>query len=129
MRRVLAAREKPLHWVGSSKRDFLGFPEAVKDDMGNALGIAQFGGAAPTAKPWKGLGPGVLEIVESHEGNAFRAVYTVRFAEAVYVLHAFQKKSPSGVRTAKRDVDLITRRLKVAQRDYEEQYGASRRSE
>ena len=71
MRRVPAADEKPLHWVGSSKRDFLSFPAAVKDDMGNALGIAQFGGTAPTAKPWKGLGPGVLEIVKSHDGNAF----------------------------------------------------------
>jgi len=79
MRRVLAAEEKPLHWVGSCKRDFLSFPAAVKEDMGNALGIAQFGGTAPTAKPWKGLGPGVLEIVESHDGNAYRAVYTVRF--------------------------------------------------
>ena len=67
-------------------RDFLEFPHAVKDDMGNALGIAQFGGTAPTAKPWKGLGPGVLEVVESHDGNAYRAVYTVRFAKAVYVL-------------------------------------------
>ena len=74
MRRVLAADEKPLHWVGSSKRDFLSFPAAVKEDMGNALGIAQFGGTAPTAKPWKGLGPGVLEVVESHDGNAYRAV-------------------------------------------------------
>src|SRR3954447_14538089 len=79
MRRVPAADEKPLHWVGSAKRDFLSFPAAVKDDMGNALGIAQFGGTSPTAKPWKGLGPGVLEIVESHDGNAYRAVYTVRF--------------------------------------------------
>jgi predicted XRE-type DNA-binding protein len=65
VRRTLSAGEKPLHWVGSSKRDFLEFPAAVKDDMGNALGIAQFGGTAPTTKPWKGLGPGVLEIVES----------------------------------------------------------------
>jgi phage-related protein/predicted XRE-type DNA-binding protein len=112
VRRVLAPDEKPLHWVGSSKRDFLSFPAAVKEDMGNALGIAQFGGTAPTAKPWKGLGPGVLEIVESHDGNAFRAVYTVRFEKAVYVLHAFQKKSPSGVRTANRDVDLVEQRLK-----------------
>ena len=84
MRRVLAADEKPLHWVGSFKRDFLSFPAAVKEDMGNALGIAQFGGAAPTAKPWKGLGPGVLEVVESHDANAYRAVYTVRFEKAVY---------------------------------------------
>jgi len=60
VRRVPAADEKPLHWVGSSKRDFLSFPAGVKEDMGNALGIAQFGGTAPTAKPWKGLGPGVL---------------------------------------------------------------------
>ena len=123
MRRVPAADEKPLHWVGSAKRDLLSFPAAVKDDMGNALGIAQFGGTAPTAKPWKGLGPGVLEVVELHDGNAYRAVYTVRFEKAMYVLHAFQKKSPSGVRTAKRDVDLVEQRLKQARRDYEEQYG------
>ncbi len=127
MRRVLAADEKPLHWVGSSKRDFLEFPHAVKDDMGNALGIAQFRGTAPTAKQWKGLGPGVVEIVESHEGNAYRAVYTVRFERAVYVLHAFQKKSPSGIRTAKRDVDLVAQRLKVAREDYEEHYGKPKR--
>ena len=127
MRRVLAADEKPLHWVGSSKRDFLDFPEAVKDDMGNALGIAQLGGTAPTAKPWKGLGPGVLEIVESHGGNAYRAVYTVRFENAIYVLHAFQKKSPSGIRTAKRDVELVAQRLKVAREDYEEHYGKPKR--
>jgi phage-related protein len=127
VRRVLAADEKPLNWVGSSKRDFLEFPHAVKDDMGNALGIAQFGGTAPTAKPWKGLGPGVLEVVESHESNAFRAVYTVRFPEVVYVLHAFQKKSPSGIRTAKRDVDLVAQRLKVAQKDHEEHHGKPKR--
>ena len=127
MRRVLAADEKPLHWVGSSKRDFLEFPHAVIDDMGNALGIAQFGGTAPAAKPWKGLGPGVLELVESHRGNAYRAVYTVRFEKAVYVLHAFQKKSLSGKRTAKRDVDLVAQRFQTAQKDYEEQYGKAKR--
>jgi len=127
VRRVPAADEKPLLWVGSAKRDFLNFPAAVKDDMGNALGIAQFGGTAPTAKPWKGLGPGVLEIVESHDGNAYRAVYTVRFEKALYILHAFQKKSPSGIRTAKRDVNLVEQRLKQAQRDYEEHYGKTTR--
>jgi phage-related protein len=127
VRRVPAPGEKPLHWVGAAKRDFLSFPMAVKEDMGNALGIAQFGGTAPTAKPWKGLGPGVLEIVEAHDGNAYRAVYTVRFEKAIYVLHAFQKKSPSGIRTAKRDVDLVAERLKSAARDYEEQYGKSKR--
>ena len=127
MRRVRPIDEKPLNWVGSSKRDFLEFPDAVKDDMGNALGIAQFGGVAPTAKPWKGLGPGVLEIVQAHDGNAYRAVYTVRFPEVVYVLHAFQKKSPSGIRTAIRDVELVAQRLKIAQRDYEEHYGKPKR--
>jgi phage-related protein len=127
VRHVLAANEKPLHWVGSSKREFLTFPSAVKVDMGNALGIAQFGGTAPTAKPWKGLGPGVLEIVESHEGNAYRAVYTVRFQKAIYILHAFQKKSPSGIRTTKRDVDLVTARLKTAEKDHEEHYGKPKR--
>lgn len=99
MRRVPASGEKPLHWVGSSKRDFVEFPKPVQEDMGSALGIAQFGGTAPSAKPWKGLGSGVLEVVELHDGNAYRAVYTVRFEEVVYVLHAFQKKSPSGIRT------------------------------
>ena len=127
MRRVLAADEKPLHWVGSSKRDLLEFPEPVRDDIGNALGVAQFSGVAPTAKPWKGVGPGVLEIVESHDGNAYRAVYTGRFQEAVYVLHAFQKKSPSGIRTAKKDIDLVAQRLRAAQRDYEDQYGKTKR--
>lgn len=123
MRRVPASGEKPLHWVGSSKRDFLGFPKPVQEDMGNAFGIAQFGGTAPSAKPWKGLGAGVLELVESYDGNAYRAVYTVTFTEVVYVLHAFQKKSPSGIRTAKRDVALVAERLKAAQKDHEEQYG------
>ena len=127
VRRVPATDERPLHWVGSAERDFVTFPASVKDDMGNALGIAQFGGIAPTTKPWKGLGPGVLEIVQSHDGNAYRAVYTVRFEKAVYVLHAFQKKSPSSIRTAKRDVDLVEQRLKQAQRDYEEHYGKTTR--
>lgn len=95
--------------------------------MGTALGIAQFGGTAPAAKPWKGLGPGVLELVESHDGNAYRALYTVRFAEAIYVLHAFQKKSPSGRRTAKHDVDLVKQRLQAAQRDHEEHHDKTKR--
>ena len=69
----------------------------------------------------------MLEVVESHDGNAYRAVYTVRFEKALYVLHAFQKKSPSGIRTAKRDVDLVEQRLKQAQRDYEEHYGKPKR--
>jgi len=75
----------------------------------------------------EGLGPGVLEIVESHDGNAYRAVCTIRFEKAVYVLHAFQKKSPSGIRTAKKDIDLVAERLKTAETDYEEHYGKPKR--
>ena len=126
MARTLAVDEKPLDWIGSSKRDFLAFPERVKDDMGNALGVAQFGGRHPAAKPWKGQGPGVFEIVERHDGNAYRAVYTVRFEEIVYVLHAFQKKSPRGIKTARRDIDLVQQRLRVAQQDYEARYGKAK---
>lgn len=123
MRKRRSAGAKPLLWVGSSKKDFLAFPEDVVDNMGYALGAVQYGGHPPSAKPWKGLGPGVHEIVENDESGTFRAVYTVRFRKAVYVLHAFQKKSPSGVRTARTDIDLIEQRLKSAREDYEERYG------
>ena len=115
--------EKPLFWVASAKRDLLAFPEQVVDDFGYALGLVQMGGLPPSAKPWKGEGPGVFEIVEEHKGDAFRVAYTVRFQKAVYVLHCFQKKSPSGVRTAKTDIDLIGERLKLARADYEVRYG------
>jgi len=123
MRQRRPPGEKPLHWSGSSKKDLLGFPAEVVSNIGFALGVVQFGGRPPSAKPWKGLGPGVLEIVEDDAAGTYRAVYTVRFAKAVYVLHAFQKKSPSGIRTARTDVRLIGERLKTAQRDYEERYG------
>lgn len=123
MARLPATGEKPLAWVGSAKRDFLAFPEPVKDEMGNALGLAQFGGKHPAAKPWKGLGPGVFEIVESHDGNAYRAAYVVRFREMIYVLHAFQKKSPRGIGTARGDIDLVERRYKAARQDYEARFG------
>jgi len=96
----------------------------VVSEMGYALGLAQLGGKHPAAKPWKGQGPGVLELVQQRDGNAYRAVYAVRFAKAIYVLHAFQKKSPHGIKTDRRDVDLVARRLKAAQLDYAQQYGA-----
>ena len=91
--------------------------------IGTALGVAQYGGKHPSAKPWKGEDPGVLEVVEDFDGDTFRATYTVRFAEAVYVLHCFQKKSPTGIKTAKPDIELVGRRLKAARREYEERYG------
>ena len=92
--------------------------------MGYALFLAQTGGKHPDAKPLKGLGGGgVLEVVDNYEGNAYRAVYTVRFEGAVYVLHAFQKKSPRGIKTAQTDVELIGNRLRLAKQDYEARYG------
>jgi phage-related protein len=127
MRLRRAKGERPIDWVGSSKRDFVSFPAPVKDELGNALGLAQFGGKHPKAKPWKGEGPGVFELVEDHDGDTYRAVYTVRHREVVYVLHAFQKKSPQGIRTARTDIELIARRLKAARQDYEARYGKSSR--
>jgi phage-related protein len=118
-----APGEKPLYWVRSSRRDLLAFPEAVKDDLGAALSVAQFGGKHPNAKPWKGEGTGIFEVVDDYRGDAYRAVYAVRFEHAVYVLHAFQKKSPSGIKTAHSDVKVIRERLKLAKLDYEERYG------
>ena len=126
MRPRLAFGEKPLDWVGSSKRDFLCFPQPVKEEIGNALGLAQFGGTHPKAKPWRGEGPGTFEVVENHDGNTYRAVYTVRWREVVYVLHAFQKKSPKGIKTARTDIALIARRLKIAQQDYEARHGKAK---
>ena len=123
MARQFFQGEKPVDWVGSSKRDFLEFPVPVKDEMGNALGVAQFGGKHPSAKPWKGEGPGVFEIVEDFDGDTYRAIYTVKFEKIIYVLHAFQKKSPKGSKTAKGDVDTVGRRLKLALEDYEARYG------
>src|SRR5580704_12274447 len=121
-RKKRARGEKPLFWIASSLEDLLAFPEGVQDEIGSALSVAQFGGKNPSAKPWKGTGPGIFEIEEDHRGDAYRAIYTIRYANAVYVLRAFQKKSRSEIRTPKRDVDLIAQRLKLAQQDYEERH-------
>jgi len=118
-----APGEKPLYWIGSSKKDLLAFPEAVINEIGTALSVAQFGGKHPNAKPWRGEGPGVFEVVEDYRADTFRAVYTVQFENAVYVLYAFQKKSPSGIKTARKDVELIGRRLSEARTDYEVRHG------
>jgi phage-related protein len=109
---------KPLRWVGSSQRDFRAFPEPVKDDMGYALYLAQIGGKHASAKPLRGFGgASVLELVETHARDTYRAVYTVRFAAAVYVLHAFQKKSKKGRETPKSEMDIVRRRLRTAEED------------
>lgn len=122
-RSIKAPGERTLLWVGSAKRDLIEFPEPVKDEIGAALSAAQFGGKHPKAKPWKGEGPGVLEIVVDYSGGTYRAVYTVKFEQAIYVLHTFQKKSPKGIKTAQPDVEMVSRRLRVARKDYESRYG------
>lgn len=111
---------KPIKWVGSAKRDLLAMPDEVQDVFGYAIDLAQAGTKHPDAKPLSGFGSaGVLEVVEDHRGDAFRAVYTVRFEGWVYVLHCFQKKSRSGIKTPREDMDLIETRLKAARIDYE----------
>lgn len=105
---------KPLRWVASSKKDLMAMPDDVQDTFGYALHLAQSGQKHSDAKPLKGFGgAGVLEVVEDHKGNAYRAVYTVRYAQAVYVVHCFQKKSTQGIATPKPDMELISWRLKA----------------
>ncbi|MCC7045189.1 MAG: type II toxin-antitoxin system RelE/ParE family toxin [Alphaproteobacteria bacterium] len=108
-----ADEPKPLFWRGTSKADFMGFPAPVQREMGFALFLAQMGERHPTmAKTLKGFGGGaVVEVKQSHDGNAYRAVYTVRFADAVHVLHAFQKKSTRGIATPKAEIEMVRRRL------------------
>lgn len=108
---------KPLLWVGSSRDDLREFPELVKDQIGYALYVAQQGAKHRDAKVLVGFGgAGVVEIVTDHRGDTFRAVYTLRYTGAVFVLHAFQKKSKTGRKTPRRDVELIKQRLREAER-------------
>lgn len=112
---------RPLIWIGSSRRDLRGFPREVQRNIGYALYAAQRGEIDPSAKPLRGFGGGsVLEIVADHHGDTWRAVYTVGYSEAIYVLHAFQKKSKRGMATPKRDLDLIHHRLAEAERFHRE---------
>lgn len=112
---------RPLVWVGSSQRDLRAFPRPVRREIGIALFTAQQGDTDPAAKPLKGFGgASVIEVISGFRGDTWRAVYTVRFAEAVYVLHAFQKKSKHGIATPKEELDLIKRRLAEAERLHRE---------
>jgi phage-related protein len=114
------ASRKPLKWVGSAKRDLDGMPEDVKDMFGHAIDLAQAGGKHLSVKALGGFGSaGVLEVVEDFRTDTFRAVYTVKFSGWVYVLHCFQKKSKSGIKTPKEDLELIKLRLKAAAQDFE----------
>jgi phage-related protein len=116
---------KQLEWVGSSKANLVDFPVPVRKEMGHSLHLAQAGERPTNAKPLRGFGgAGVLELVESHSGNAYRAVYTVKFARAVYVLHVFQKKSKKGIATPRAEIEVIRQRLRTAAEHYEATYGA-----
>lgn len=105
---------KPLVWMGDSLEALRGFPQAVREEIGFALYQAQRGDKHVSAKPLKGFGSGVLEVVSDHRGDTFRAVYTVRLAAKIYVLHVFQKKSKSGIATPRAILELVRRRLKRA---------------
>ncbi len=111
-------QRKLLFWAGSSKKDFKAFPTPVQKDLGVALFVVQLGGTPPSAKPWKGFGPGIYELVEDYRSDTFRAVYVVQIGDAVHVLHAFQKKSRSGISTPQPDVKLIEQRLKKVLADH-----------
>lgn len=125
---TLAPPARPLLWVASSKRDYRDFPEPVQDRLGFELFLAQTGQHPPSAKPLKGLGGGVVELIEDFSGDTYRAVYTVRFGRALYVLHAFKKKSKQGSKTPRSDIDLVRRRLKDAEQDYASRFALENRS-
>jgi phage-related protein len=114
---------KPVEWVGSSLEYLKEFPQEVRQGIGYALYLAQCGEKHPGAKPLKGFkGAGVLEVVEDFDGDTYRAVYTLKLAGVVYVLHAFQKKSIKGIATPKQDLELIEARFKRAKEHYSENY-------
>jgi len=125
-----ARKVKDLGWIGSSKKDFIAFPTGVKKEMGHALYMAQEGGKHKNAKPLKGFkGAAVLEIVEEDGNGTYRTMYTVQFEDVIYVLHAFQKKSKTGIKTPKQEIDLVEIRLKWAQQKYKEWTAAKRGKE
>lgn len=120
IQRMSKQARKPLKWIGSAKRDLDSMPEDVKDLFGHAIDLAQAGGKHQDAKVLSGFGSaGVLEVVEDFRSDTYRAVYTVKFAGWVYVLHCFQKKSKSGIKAPKEDMDMINARLKAAKQDFE----------
>jgi phage-related protein len=111
---------KPLGWIGSAKSDLADFPTEVVCEIGHALYLAQIGEKHVHSKPLKGFsGASVSEVVEDHRGDTFRAVYTVKFVEVVYVLHAFQKKSKKGIATPPQEIEKVKARLKRAEQEYE----------
>ncbi len=115
--------QKPVEWIGSSRDDLRKLPQEVRRVMGQSIDDAQHGGEHPAAKALKGFGGrGVLEVVDDFDGDTYRAVYTVKFAGVVYVLHAFQKKSRKGIATPQHEIELIKARLKRAEDHYKNNY-------
>lgn len=114
-----APEKKDLAFVGTTLDDLSGFPDAVKRTVGMALEVACRGGKHAKAKRWHGVGPGAFEVFENHNKGTYRAVYTVEFGDCIYVLHAFQKKSKSGIKTPQPDIDSIELRYKAAKQDYQ----------
>ena len=114
---------RPLLWIASSRRDYRAFPARVQDNLGFELFLAQTGQHPPSAKPLRGLGGGTIELIEDFDRDTYRAVYTIRFSEAVYMLHAFKKKSKRGSKTPGSDIDLVKRRLRDAEQDYAQRFG------
>ncbi|MEI3650515.1 MAG: type II toxin-antitoxin system RelE/ParE family toxin [Dolichospermum lemmermannii FEM_B0920] len=115
-------QEKPLRWIASALNDLKKFPEDVQDVMGYALDLAQHGQKHPNAKPLRGFsGAGVLEIVDDFDGDTYRAIYTIKFEGVIYLLHSFQKKSKHGIATPQQDIELVKKRLKIAQENYLQQ--------
>jgi phage-related protein len=107
---------KDVEWVGSSKEDLMDLPQQVRVEIGHSLYLVQIGRKPDNAKPMQGFGgASVLEIFEDFDTNTYRLIYTVKFGEAVYVLHSFQKKSTKGIKTSQRDLDIIAQRLRIAE--------------
>jgi phage-related protein len=118
---------KPVEWIGSSRDDLREFPPEVRRVIGQAIDDAQLGAESPVAKSLRGFGGrGVLEIVDDFDGDTYRAVYTVKFAGVIYVLHAFQKKSKKGIATPQHEVALIRARLKRAEQHFRANYGSAK---
>ncbi len=118
---------KPVEWIGSSLNDLKEFPEEVQQVVGYALYLAQCGEKHENVKPLKGFkGAGMLEIVEDFDSNTYRAVYTVKLADVIYVLHTFQKKSKRGISTPKQDIELIEARLKRAKEYHAQNYSKNK---
>lgn len=115
--------KRPVHWIGSSRKDVKEFPKEVRDEIGFSLYAAELGEGLINSVPLVGFGSAkVVEIIVPHDGDAYRAVYTVKFKGAVYVLHAFQKKSKRGDKTPLPDMNLIKQRIKLAEEHHSEIY-------